>query len=132
MKRSTIILFIDSISFIGFLFLTSTGVLLHYLLPPGSGRWSSIWGMNRHEWGEIHFWISVIFFSVLSLHTILHWKVIANLVKGRASRDSTLRLSLGLVSAIVVILLTIAPLLSPTEKIESDTGRHQHGAIHNK
>ena len=127
MKRSTIILTIDTISFICFLFLTSTGILLHYLLPPGSGRWSDIWGMNRHEWGEIHFWISVTFFSVLSLHLILHWRVIVNLIKGRHHKESTLRLALGVIGLIVVLLLSVAPLISPTNEVERSGGYQYRG-----
>lgn len=129
MKRSTIILFIDSVSFICFLFLTSTGILLHYLLPPGSGRWSNIWNMNRHDWGEIHFIISVIFFSVLSLHLILHWKVIVNLIKGRQLKESTLRLGLGIIGFVVVLLLSVAPLVSQTSETEKVGGRHEHRGI---
>lgn len=129
MKRSTLILIIDTISFICFLFLTSTGILLHYLLPPGSGRWSDIWGLNRHEWGELHFWISIIFFSVLALHLILHWKVIVNLIKGRHTKEPKLRLVLGIIGLIVVLLLSAAPLVSPTNEIERSGGGHQHRGI---
>jgi len=35
MKRSMFILFIDAVAFIAFVFLTSTGILLHSLMPPG-------------------------------------------------------------------------------------------------
>jgi hypothetical protein len=116
MKRSILILTIDTIAFISFIFLTSTGVLLHYLLPPGSGRWSSIWGISRHEWGDIHYLISVIFFSVLALHLILHWKVIINLIKGRQKKVFSLRLALS-------------PLLSPTVETENNNNQPHHGRI---
>ena len=125
MKRSTIILIIDAFAFIGFLFLTSTGILLHYLLPPGSGRWSGIWNLNRHEWGEIHFWISAVFFGVLSLHLILHWRVIVNLLKGRHTKEPKLRLALGIIGLVAVLLFSVAHLVSPTN-IEVDSRGHQH------
>lgn len=130
MKRSNLILVIDALAFISFLFLTSTGILLHYLLPPGSGKWSDIWDLNRHEWGEIHFWISVVFFSVLSLHLILHWRVIVNLIKGRHTKEPKFRLALGLVGLIVVILLSVAPLVSPTNEIEKNSGYPYRGGKH--
>lgn len=114
MKRYTITLLVDSVSFVGFVLLTSTGVLLHYLLPPGSGRSSSIWGLNRHEWGDIHFYIAIIFFGVLSVHLFLHWRAILNLVKGPSAGEPKLRLALGLVGLITVLLLAIGPLVSPT------------------
>jgi amino acid transporter len=65
MERSTLNLSIDGFAFAGFVLLTTTGVLLRYVLPPGSGHYSTIWGLDRHEWGGIHFWIAVVFFSVL-------------------------------------------------------------------
>jgi len=53
---------VDVVAFAGFVVLTTTGVLMRYILPPGSGHYSTIWGMDRHEWGGIHFWASVLFF----------------------------------------------------------------------
>jgi hypothetical protein len=44
-----------------------------YLLPPGSGRLEILWGMSRHEWGEVLFWIAVTLAAVLTLHLLLHW-----------------------------------------------------------
>ena len=127
MKRSTLILLIDYIAFIGFIFLTSSGILLHYLLPPGSGRWAEVWSMNRHEWGYIHFWISVIFFSVLSLHLLFHWKVIINLLKGRHSEESGMRAGLGIIGAATIVLIAISPLISPVNEPErSGSSMHQH------
>lgn len=127
MKRSNIILIVDACAFTGFLFLTSTGVLLHYLLPPGSGRWSDIWNLNRHEWGEIHFWISVAFFTTLSLHLILHWRVIVNLIKGRHAQEPKLRLALGIVGLVVIVTLSIAPLLSTTNETKQSGGYQYRG-----
>ena len=129
MKRSTLILLIDGISFACFLFLTTSGILLHYLLPPGSGKWSDIWNMDRHEWGNIHFIISVVFFSVLSLHLVLHWKVIINLIKGHHTEESKLRLGLGLVGLVTVLAFAIAPLVSPTNETERVSGGKQYHRI---
>lgn len=128
MKRSTLILLVDSLAFAAFLFLTTTGVLLHYLLPPGSGGWVDIWGMNRHQWGDIHYYISLTFFGILSLHMVLHWKVMVNLLKGRHRDEPRFRLALGALGLVVVILLAIAPLLTPANVQEQGQGlRHQRG-----
>jgi len=53
-------------------FLTSTGLLLHGKLPPGSGR-ASIWGLTRHEWGDIHLVLACTFIVLIVLHLGLHW-----------------------------------------------------------
>jgi hypothetical protein len=107
--------FIDAIAFIGFVLLTSTGILMRYVLPPGSGRWKVIWGSDRHAWGSIHFWISIIFLSVLTIHLILHWRWIINFIKGRPREGSGLRAGLGIVGLAGIIALSIAPLVSTVE-----------------
>ena len=133
MKRSAVILLVDVVSFISFVFLASTGVLLHYLLPPGSGKWSSVWGLNRHEWGDIHFTISVLFFCVLLLHLILHWRVLLNIVRGRSREGSLLRLALGVVGLLVVSLLVFSLMISPTNvENSSDRGGWRHKQNMNK
>ena len=29
--------------------------------------------MTRHEWGDIHFYLSVLFIALIMVHIILHW-----------------------------------------------------------
>lgn len=127
MKRSTLISLIDAIAFIAFLFLTSSGILMRYLLPPGSGRWSEIWGMSRHEWGEVHFWIALGFFAVLAFHLVQHWRFVLGLFRGHVKEAIRLRVALGLVGVVAVILLSIAPLLSPVEVDEKAADRPYRG-----
>ncbi len=31
-----------------------------------------LWGMDRHEWGDIHFWLSVAFLVVMAVHLYQH------------------------------------------------------------
>lgn len=130
MKRSTMILFIDIVSFIGFVFLTSTGILLHYVLPPGSGRWSEIWGLNRHEWGEIHYIIAVVFFCVLALHLILHWRVILNMIKGHKKEISWLRLGLGITGLLSILIFAFAPVASTTNTDNSTDNKGRRYQYH--
>lgn len=67
MRRPTLNLVVDSVAFAGFVFLTTTGVLMRYVLPPGSGHRTLVWGLGRHDWGAIHFWIATVFLGVLAL-----------------------------------------------------------------
>ena len=116
MKRTNLNFIIDVIAFIGFVMLTTTGVLMRYILPPGSGRYSTIWSFDRHQWGDLHFWISVVFFSVLALHLVLHWRWIVCVVTGRPHEGSGFRLGLGIVGLTTVIALALSPLLTPVER----------------
>ncbi len=109
---------IDSVSFFAFVLLITTGVLMRYLLPPGSGRISTIWGWNRHDWGDIHFWIAVIFLSILALHLILHWDWVVCRIKGRQCEDSQarFRVLMAVIAIVALLALALSPLLSPVEE----------------
>lgn len=55
------------------------GFIIKYVLPPGVGGGRGhgpadyLLGMNRHDWGDVHFWIALFLLSLLILHLILHW-----------------------------------------------------------
>ncbi len=116
MKRTAVNLIVDIVAFIGFVVLTTTGILMRYILPPGSGGYLTLWGFDRHEWGDIHFWVSIVFFSILAFHLFLHWRWVLNVVAGRPHQYSGIRLGLGVVGFLAVIALAISPLLAPVER----------------
>ena len=122
MKRSDLNFVIDAVAFVGFVVLTTTGVLVRYVLPPGSGRYSTIWGMDRHEWGGAHFWISVALFSVLAIHLVLHWRWIVSVVKRRPRTGSGFRAGLGIVGLAALVAMAISPLLTPVERDSTPNG----------
>jgi hypothetical protein len=134
MKRTNLNFIIDVVAFVGFVMLTTSGVLMRYILPPGSGHYSTIWSLDRHEWGGIHFWISVTFFSVLALHLVLHWGWIVSVVTGRPRKGSGFRAGLGIVGFAAVLTLAISPLLTPAERDLTNKGasflsRHKYEGI---
>lgn len=116
MKRPHLHFIVDYLGFAGFVLLTATGVLMRYVLPPGSGRFTTIWTLDRHEWGSIHFWIAIVFLAVLALHLFLHWRWIATLMSGRPREGSGARVALGTVGLVALLALAIAPFLSPVER----------------
>jgi len=122
MKRTHLNFLVDFLAFAGFVVLTTTGVLMRYVLPPGSGHYSTIWNLDRHEWGGIHFWVSVVFFSLLTLHLVLHWRWIASVVTGRPREGSGFRVGLGLVGLATVLALSLVPLTAPVEKDATGEG----------
>ena len=103
---------------------------MRYVLPPRSGQSIEILGMSRHEWGDIHFYITFIFLVILSIHLILHWKFIRNIFHGRLKEASNFRLILGLVGLIAVLALSVAPFLAPKEYSETSKG-YQFGKDRN-
>jgi hypothetical protein len=92
MKLKPLVIFwTDALIAILFVLLATTGSIMKWVLPPGSGGgggmgrgWrggrgagvhqvSSFWDMTRHEWGDVHFWIAVALIGGIVLHLLLHW-----------------------------------------------------------
>ena len=114
MNKSSLIKLIDLLSFIGLSALISTGALIKFSLPPKSGG-ATIWGFTRHEWGDIHFYISLCFLCIITIHLFLHFKFIKAAIFGSASREIGYRIAVGFVGFVVLILLLLAPFISPIE-----------------
>ena len=97
--------YIDIIAFFLFIMLLSTGVLLHYIIPPRSGQYYQVLGMSRHQWGDVHFMIAVAFVSVLVIHLILHRKYILHIFDRSSAQGITMRVILGIFSLLALIAL---------------------------
>lgn len=115
LKRPAVNFLVDAFAFVCFVFLTTTGILMHYILPPGTGGARSTWGLGRHDWGAIHFWLAVAFLAALAVHLILHWRWITAMVRGRSREieNPRPRVAFGLVSLVGLLALAVAPLLTP-------------------
>jgi hypothetical protein len=88
---------VDLIAFLDLLVLAGTGVILKWVLPPGSGGGHShgqgfrggrgpvevktLLGLGRHDWGDIHFHVSLLFVLLMLIHLILHWNWIKTYLK---------------------------------------------------
>ena len=122
MKRPNLNFIVDFLGFAGFVLLTATGVLMRYVLPPGSGHVTTVWTLDRHEWGSIHFWIAIAFLAVLAFHLFLHWRWIVTLMRGRPREGSGVRVALGSVGLVALLALAIAPFASPVEREAGGSG----------
>jgi hypothetical protein len=116
MARPSVNFVVDSCGFVGFVLLTATGVLMRYVLPPGSGRFTTLWTLDRHAWGSIHFWLAIALLAVLAFHLFLHWRWIATVARGRPREGSGARVALGTVGLIALLALALAPFMSPVER----------------
>lgn len=130
-KRVTLNRIIDVVAFVGFTLVATTGFLLHVLFPPGSGGLHGlgagrgvaakpitfVWGLTRHDWGNIHFWIAVGLMVTLAVHLVLHWRWIVCGIRGRPHEHSALRAGLGLVALVLILALVIIPWLSPPVRV---------------
>nr|VFJ87843.1 MAG: protein of unknown function (DUF4405) [Candidatus Kentron sp. H]VFJ89555.1 MAG: protein of unknown function (DUF4405) [Candidatus Kentron sp. H]VFJ96250.1 MAG: protein of unknown function (DUF4405) [Candidatus Kentron sp. H] len=112
MKRSTFNFIIDAIAFGGFVFLVVTGILIRYALPHGRGRSGVIWGMDRHQWGDLHFWIALALLAIVAFHLFLHWRWVVTMVVGKVRQGWDWRALSGVVGLVGFLGLAFAPLMS--------------------
>jgi hypothetical protein len=95
MKRSSVNFIIDLVSLLNLLALISTGTIMRWVLPPGTGglgrqlhggggrgqQIKQFWSLGRHEWGSVHFWLAVGFVTLMVVHIVLHWAWIKGYLK---------------------------------------------------
>jgi hypothetical protein len=122
MKRSTTNVVVDIIALATMMLLGSTGALIRYVLPPGSGHFSQLWGMDRHRWGQIHFWIAVVLLCAVALHLVLHGQWIVSMIRGRSDGRPGMRVGLAVVGLMVLVGLMAAPFFGQIQQ----TGEPPH------
>jgi hypothetical protein len=107
MNRTIANIIFDIIAAFLLLGMIATGYLLRFPLPPGSNKTLSLWGLTRHQWGDIHFWISLGLLVVLVIHLVLHWNWIVTVIGKRCHLVKTAHPSLvrtGILTGGTVIL----------------------------
>ena len=98
MAKSRINLIIDALMLLCIAAIGGIGLLIKFVLVAGYKRWEIYGenvellfrGLDRHDWGTIHFAAGLLFLFLLVLHIVLHWAVIVSiyrsLVPSRAAR----------------------------------------------
>ena len=94
MNRTMLNIIIDLVAMLLFLGMIATGYLLRFPLPPGTNKALTLWGLSRHQWGDVHFWISLGLLVVLHIHLALHWNWIVTVIGKRCHLIKTSQPSL--------------------------------------
>jgi hypothetical protein len=110
MKRFFDNLLIDLVAAALMIGMLGTGYILRFPLPPGTNKELTLWGLTRHQWGDVHFWISLGLIAVILLHLCLHWQWIAISVRRKLSRRKVAPGS-ALVSGLMTFLALAAVLV---------------------
>ena len=90
MKRNAILLVIDVLLLLAVVGLLLTGLLLSFVLPPGSGR-LVVWSLGRHDWGSVHFWLAMAALGLAGVHLVLHWAWVCAVAAGLAGKGGTMQ-----------------------------------------
>lgn len=83
MKRVFDNLLVDLLAASLMLGMIATGYILRFPLPPGTNKSLTLWTLTRHQWGEVHFWVSLGLLGVILLHLCLHWQWVIISLKRR-------------------------------------------------
>jgi len=111
-------LVIDGIMLILLTMMAGMGFLIKYVLVPGFKRNALygldvelyFWGLDRHQWGCIHLYISFVFLFLMLLHIILHWKMIVCIFRKMVPRKAA-RIGIAVCIGVISLVFAIAPLL---------------------
>ncbi len=127
---------IDAIMFVLMAAIAGLGLLIKYVLLPGTERWIkygrsvdlTFWGLDRHDWGRIHLILALVLVALLALHIILHWNLTVclfkNLISGKKSRIfSTIFL------VVITVVLVIFPFFIQVDVYDTATGRERFHSL---
>ena len=117
---------IDWITAVAFAAMLGGGILLKWILPPGSrGGEGLIWlGQGRHFYGDIHFWAGIGMLTLVIVHVWLHWDWV---VKTWRRAAGSLRSPVTWVMLVIFAALIFAPLLIP--RVYSEKYKKEHDRL---
>jgi hypothetical protein len=87
MRRTAVNFWVDLASCLVMVGLALTGGITHYVLPSGTGNWLVLFGLGRHDYGQIHFYLGFAVVLLLALHLAMHWSWLSGFVAKRLGKD---------------------------------------------
>lgn len=131
-NKTKINLIIDAILLVLLMAIAGLGFLIKYVLVPGYKRGDLYegdvelyyMGLTRHEWGNIHLWLSFIFLGLMILHILLHWGMITCIFKQMIA-GKTSRALIAIFTGALAIFLALAPFFV-TPRVEPFQAKHHH------
>ena len=126
---------IDCILYLNLLTISFTGLLLKFVLIPGSEE-NQLYGknvdlyflnLNRHAWGNIHFILSLCFIGLTLFHLILHWKQIKSLISKLLNSTPTSKLFAFVFLALTILAIGAVAVIKPEIREHSPKYLNQTG-----
>jgi hypothetical protein len=75
---------VDTLMFLCIVGMVAIGLLMAFVIPGGRaelGRSKYFLGLHRHQWGDIHLYLSLAFTALVAVHIVLSW----SWIRGKAS-----------------------------------------------
>lgn len=106
--RNTINRILNFVLYINFCLMVGTGYILAFRLPPGSrgGKDMSMMGFDRHDWGDFHWYLSIVFLILIVVHLAVHWKWLVQVAGNKQKRPMLIGVAFGF---LLILFLAIYP-----------------------
>lgn len=108
MKESDWRYSVDVILFICLGGMTLIGILLGFVIPTGPAAADSakyFLGLHRHQWGNIHAWLSIAFVALMVVHIVLNWNWVTAKTRQVFKRRSASALAVTACAPFLVLFL---------------------------
>jgi len=134
MNRARLNFLIDVVMTVLMAAIAGLGLLMNWVLIPGSereaiygGRPDLYWlGLDRHQWGDVHLGLGIALLVLLVLHVALHWSQVVGIWR-RMVASGPARVVLALVLLALVIALMAFPALVSPEVVDGGRGEGRGG-----
>jgi uncharacterized membrane protein YhaH (DUF805 family) len=109
-RRNTLNFAIDLLTLMVMLCVALTGLLLRFVLPPGSrgGAGRTLWNWGRHDFGDLHFYLVLGLLALLVVHLALHWNWVCVTVRRWFARGDSVERPVGWIRQAWGVLTLIA------------------------
>lgn len=109
MKKNTVKSIADILMYFLICFLAGTGLLIHFKLVPGfqGGHGLTLFGLDRHEWGDYHTYAAYGIIVLTALHLFLNYAFIKNII---ANKKKWLVAVLGIPGLLIILFFLFAPI----------------------
>lgn len=81
MNKNTLKYILDITLFIDMCSVSVIGIILGFIIPQGKAIDKYFLGMHRHDWGDIHLYLSLFLIVLLFFHVWFNWLWIKNSTK---------------------------------------------------
>jgi hypothetical protein len=108
MKKTDWQYLVDTLLFLCIVGIAFIGLLLGLVIPKGPKAPESakyFLGFHRHDWGNIHFYLSIAFVALVIIHLILSWKWIKNKSRQLFKKGWSVALILTAMASILILFL---------------------------
>ena len=136
-QRSKLNFIIDVLMFIDMMAIAGIGLLIKFILVPGSKIWEMygenldlfLWGWDRHLLGSFHLILGYILLGLLVLHIVFHWKQIKVMFKCLITKKF-IRIVLTVLFLMISLLFFLFAFIVDIDKVALKRGEGRHSVEH--